>query len=131
MSSREKRLLNKVKNIDEIDRDMLDLNAMEEILLERLARVQNLKVVLGETREEIQQALLNKSCFVTLERMQLYDGEEIDVYVMAFDDEYIMYYNGVVAKAKCHPLEEEYDPVVGYALCRARLIMKLLELKYI
>ena len=131
MSSKEKRFLKKVKAINELDFDMAELDLMSECLLERLLRIQELEDSLNNAKNDIQQFLLDRSCFVTMEKMNLLDGTDVDVYIVTFDDEYIMYANGVYAKAKCHPEEEEYDPVVGYALCRARLTLKLLEQKYI
>ena len=131
MSNKERRFLKKVKAINELDFDLAELDIMSECLLERLLKIQELEESLNSAKNDIQQFLLDRSCFVTTENMKLLDGTDVDVYIVTFDDEYIMYANGVYAKAKCHPEEKEFDPVIGYALCRARLILKLLEQKYI
>ena len=116
MSSKEKRALNQtVKYIGEFIE-------MQKLIEEDLHDMEH-------KQEDIIAQLEKKGCYLSAEQMPLFDGTEIIVFIVAVDNAIIMYFDGIIAKAKCHP-NDEFDAQVGYAICRHRLMQQIIKLKY-
>ena len=129
MSSKEKRALNQtVKYINEF-MEMQELLKVKEELEHQLGHVEEDLHAMEHKQEDIMAQLEKKGCYLSAEQMPLFDGTEIIVFIMAFENTVMMYFDGVIAKAKCHP-SDEYNPQIGYAICRHRLMQQIMKMKY-
>lgn len=129
MSSKEKRALNQtVKYIGEFI-EMQKLLATKEELEHQLGHIEEDLHDMEHKQEDIIAQLEKKGCYLSAEQMPLFDGTEIIVFIVAIDNAIIMYFDGIIAKAKCHP-NDEFDAQVGYAICRHRLMQQIMKLKY-
>lgn len=130
MSRKEQRFVKKCVAFDELLYKMEVLAQEKEKLEEQVKLIDESIHEMDHMQADIVQNLRDRNCNINIEYMSLFDGsEEFLVYIMAYKNAMVMYCNGVYAEAKCHP-QDEYNPMLGYALCRNRLIEKLLKLKY-
>ena len=130
MSKKEQRFINKCMNFDQLLFRMEELDHQKKHLEEQVNMIDEAIKEMDGEQAKIVENLKSRNCMLNLEYISLYDGgEEELVYIMVYKNAIIMYCKGESAVAKCHP-EDEYNPMVGYALCRNRLIEKLLKKKY-
>ncbi len=129
MSSKDKRILNQTKNFIGQFINMQDMLKAKQDMEERIKELDNSIHEIEHVQDDIIQKLLKKNCYLSAEQMPLFDGTEIVVFIVTYDNNYMMYFDGILAEAKCHP-EDEYDPQIGYAICRHRLMSQIMKLKY-
>ena len=131
MSSIERRLIKKTKNISKKLDEAQDLYQYLESLKNYISMVENL---IEENRYEIDGLLEyfhKKDAQITDLLLDLEDGEVIHAFLIKMNQgkEWIGIYEDTIVKAKVHP---EDTPVneVGIALVKNRLRIALLEKKY-
>lgn len=130
MNRKEKRFINKCVEFDNILVEMNKLAQEKEQIEERLKELEDVIKAMDGEQAKIVENLTERGCRLNIEYMSLFDGdEEFLVYIMVHKNTVLMFGNGVVAEAKCHPMDE-FNIMVGYALCRNRLVESLLKLKY-
>jgi hypothetical protein len=129
LSSKETRFIKKAMLFDNIWYNMELVEIEKKKLEEQIKLADKIIEEMDEKQADIVDFLKERGCMMTIEVMPLFDGQEVAVFIMTYKDEFIMYSCGEYAKAKCHP-SDEYDPMIGYALCRNRLMEKLLSKKY-
>jgi hypothetical protein len=102
----------------------------KEQLEERLKQLEEGIKAIDDKQAGIVNDLTTRGCRLNIEYMSLFDGdEEVLVYIMVHKNAVIMASGDVIAEAKCHP-NDEFNLMVGYALCRNRLVEQLLRKKY-
>lgn len=129
MSCKERRILNQtVGYINEFFKLQELMNAKEE-LEHQLYHLEEDIQAIENIQNNILEKLENKECQLSAERMSLFDGTDIAVFIATFDKTVMMYFDGIVVKAKCHP-NDEFNLQVGYAICRHRLMQQVMNIKY-
>lgn len=130
MNRKEKRFFNKCVEFDGLLVEMNILAVEKKQLDERLKQLEDSIKAIDDKQAEIVENLTMRGCRLNLEYMSLFDGdEEVLVYIMVHKNTVIMASGDVIAEAKCHP-NDEFNLMVGYALCRNRLVEQLLRKKY-
>ena len=105
------------------------LGQKREELAKQLEEIDETLHQMGHLLEDYIEIIERKNAQVTAEKMPLFDGTEIVVFTVAYDNNFLMYFDGIIAEAKCHP-SDQYDANIGYAICRQRLISKIMNIKY-
>lgn len=129
MSCKEKRILNQTKEYIGKFIENQELLQQKSVLEEQIKNIDEQIHMLGHEQDDIIQKLLKKNCYLSAEQMPLFDGTEIVVFIAAYDNAIMMYFDGIVAEAKCHP-SDEYNPQIGYSICRHRLMSQIMKIKY-
>ena len=129
MSCKERRILNQTAEYVNEFIGLQNLLTAKEELEHQLYHLEEDIQAIEAKQEKILERLERKDCVLSAERMALFDGTEIAVFIVAFDNTVMMYFDDIVAKAKCHP-NDEFDLQVGYAICRHRLMQQVMKIKY-
>lgn len=129
MSCKEKRILNQTAQFMKTFSDGQMIYQKKVELENQLKEIDEALHELEHIQEDIAVRLENKNAHLSVEQIPLYDGTEIIVFVVRYDNNFMMYFDGVVAEAKCHP-NDEYNEQMGYAICRHRLMEQIMKIKY-
>lgn len=109
------------KQIDILINKISELESAMRLVCDMIIKIQ-------EEQSNTVSTLLEKNTFIYTETLLLAD-EELEMVIITTDNAFIMCCDNESAIAKCHP-EDEYNPMVGYEICKNRLITKLLNKRY-
>ena len=133
MSQINKRIKKKVQKLSEAHHkchELEELIRLHEAEIERLHKEQQKRVddVINDMDYIINHATPGR-VFIDKLELTLPNDEMIEAELYQVEDEVFVTYDGIVGQAKLHP-EDDFDLNVGYNLAAARLILKLVELKF-
>ena len=130
MSQRARRLSKKVKQLSEqYDRER-EVNMAIDMATSLLNSLYNeLDELWDEYNSQMAYIYKNDDAEISYDLLEMPDGTKIEVTILESDDSIMVAYKGLVGKSKKHK-HDKFDFNIGYNLAATRLMMKIMEAKY-